>query len=195
MAELRCINLAELDLIATSWSERKGEVTAPTQHEQRIGAFALKCQLQPFDVEDDKWRDWARVFRSWPGRFFGGALAEVYEPVEAHWNESATINDLALTSLRLDNCLVRNIATELYHVLIMLTRGAQRVVLKAPESEALEAYRLVFQRYEPISTVTTMTSSSGDLALTYFERRVTAWSIARKKRCKIGVDIKGREKS
>ena len=42
----------------------------PLQQEQGIGAFASKYQPQPFEGEDDKWRDWARVFRSWSGRFF-----------------------------------------------------------------------------------------------------------------------------
>ena len=37
---------------------------------------------------------------------------------------------------KFDSGLVRNISTELYHVLIMLTRGrAQRLVLKAAEPE------------------------------------------------------------
>ena len=36
--------------------------------------------------------------------------------------------------------MLRNISTELHHVLIMLTRGrAQRLVLKAAEREGLEA--------------------------------------------------------
>ena len=34
--------------------------------------------------------------------FFGGALADIYEHVEGHRNDSATILDLALTSLRFD---------------------------------------------------------------------------------------------
>ena len=106
------------------------------QQEQGIGAFASKYQPQPFECEDDKWREWARVFRSWSGRFFGGTLAEIYEHVEGHQNDSATILHLARTSLRFDAGLLRNISTELYHVLIMLTRGrAQRLVLKAAEPE------------------------------------------------------------
>ena len=71
-------------------------------------------------------------------------------------------------------------------MLIMLTRGrAQRLVLKAAEQDELEAYRLLFRRYEPISTVTTLsklveflaTTFSGDLmdSSTNFERRVTSW--------------------
>ena len=54
---------------------------------------------------------------------FGGALAEIDEHVEGHRDDSATILDLALTSLRFEAGLLRNISTELHHVLIMLTRG------------------------------------------------------------------------
>ena len=114
----------------------KGKGAAvPLQQEQGIGAFAPKYQPQPFEGKDDKWREWARVFfRRWSGRFFGGALAEIYEHVEGHRNDSATTLDLALTSLRFDSGLLRNMSTELYHELIMLTRGrAQRLVLKAAE--------------------------------------------------------------
>ena len=32
---------------------------------QGIGAFASKYQPQPFDGEDDRWREWVRVIRSW----------------------------------------------------------------------------------------------------------------------------------
>ena len=57
-----------------------------------------------------------------------------------HQNESATINDLALTTLRFETGPVRNISTELHHVLIWLTRGrAQRLVG-------------ALRRCEPIST-------------------------------------------
>ena len=49
----------------------KGKCAAvPLQEGQGIGAFASKYQPQPFEGEDDKWREWARVFRSWSGRFF-----------------------------------------------------------------------------------------------------------------------------
>ena len=51
--------------------------------------------------------------------------------------------------------------------------------------EGLEAYRLLFRRYEPVSTVTTVSkfvdllanTFSGDLmdSLTYFERGVASW--------------------
>ena len=45
----------------------KGKGAAvPLQQEQGIGAFfASKYQPQPFEGEDDKWREWAGVFRSW----------------------------------------------------------------------------------------------------------------------------------
>ena len=111
----------------------KGKSAAvPLQPEQGIGAFASKYQPQPFEGEDDKWR----VFRSWSGRFFGGA-----GHAEAHRDDSATIIDLALTTWRFDAGLLRNIPTELCHVLIMLTRGrAQRLVLKAAEPEGLDAH-------------------------------------------------------
>ena len=94
----------------------KGKGAAvPLQQEQGIGAFfASKYQPQPFEGEDDKWREWARVFRSWSGRFFGGALAEIYEHVEGHRNDSATILDLALMSLRFNAGLLRNISTKLF---------------------------------------------------------------------------------
>ena len=44
-------------------------------------------QPQPFEGEDDKWREWARVFRSWSGRLSVGAQAEIYEHVEGHRND------------------------------------------------------------------------------------------------------------
>ena len=115
--------------------------------------------------------------------FFGGALAEIYEHFEGHRDDSATILDL--TSLRFDEGLLRNISSEQCHVLIMLTRGrAQRLVIKAAEPEGLEAYRLVLRRYEPVSTVTTVSKLVDLLATTFcgefmntltdFERRVTS---------------------
>ena len=42
----------------------------PPQQEQEIGAFSSKYQPRPFEGEDDKWRECARVFRSWSGRPF-----------------------------------------------------------------------------------------------------------------------------
>ena len=99
-----------------------------------------KCQPDPFEGEDDMWREWAQVFRSWSGRFFGGALSEIYEHVDGHRHDSAFMLDLALTSLMFDAGLLRNISAELHRVLIMLTRGrAQRLVLKSVEPEELEA--------------------------------------------------------
>ena len=70
-----------------------------------------------------------------------------------HRNDSATSLDLAPMSLRFDAGLLRNISTELYHVLIMLTTGrAQPLLLKAAEPEGLAAHRHDFRRYEPVST-------------------------------------------
>ena len=68
----------------------------PLELEQGIVAFASKYQPHPFKGEDDKWSEWARVVRSWSGRFFGGALAEINEHVEGNCNDSATILDLTL---------------------------------------------------------------------------------------------------
>ena len=130
----------------------KGKVkgAAPPQ-QSGIGAFAS----QPFQGERRKVARMGGLFRNWSGRFFGGAIKEVCEHVERHRNEPATIKDLALTTPRFEIGLVGNISTELYHVLIMLTRGrAQRLVLKAAEPEGLEAYRFLLRRYEPTSTVT-----------------------------------------
>ena len=64
--------------------------------------------------------------------------------------------------------LVRNNFTELYHVLIMLTRRrAQRLVLKTAEPEGLVAYRILLRRYEPVSTVTTVSKLVDLLATTF----------------------------
>ena len=146
--------------LARSHARAKGKANGaavPLRQEQGIGAFASKYQPQLFESEDDKWREWVRVLRSWSRRFFGVALAEIYEHVERHRNDSATILDLALTSLRFDAGLLRNISTELHHLLNMLTRGrAQRLVLKAAEAEGFEAYRILLRRYVPDSTVTTV---------------------------------------
>ena len=129
----------DLARLQQTTSNGRREAPTPTQLEQGIGAFASKCQPQPSDVEDDRWKERVRVFRSfvWTIR-----------------NDPVTINDLELTLLKYDPGHVRNIATELYHFLIIVTSGrAQRLVRKATELE-LEAYRLFFGRYEPFSTVT-----------------------------------------
>ena len=42
---------------------------AAVQQEQGIGALASKYRPQSFEGEDDKWREWARFFRRWSGRF------------------------------------------------------------------------------------------------------------------------------
>ena len=52
--------------LARSQAGAKGKensATVPPQQEQ----FASKYQPQPFEGEDDKWREMARVFRSWSG--------------------------------------------------------------------------------------------------------------------------------
>ena len=68
--------------------EREAQATQELARSQAgvkgIGAFASKYEPQPSEGEDDKWREWARVCRSWSGRFFCGALAEIYEHVEGH---------------------------------------------------------------------------------------------------------------
>ena len=55
------------------------------------------------------------VFRRWSGRFFG-ALAGVCGHVEGHRGGSAPTLNLALTSLRFDAGLLRNISTALSRV-------------------------------------------------------------------------------
>ena len=82
------------------------------------------------------------------------------------------------------------------------------MVLKVAEPEGLEAFRLLLRRYEPVSTVSTVsklvvlltTTFCGDLmdSLSHFERRVTSWEHEAKETLsdliKIGVVIKGLEK-
>ena len=58
---------AERQAQATPQARAKGKgqcATVPLQQEQGIGAFASRYQPQLFEGEDDKWREWARVFRS-----------------------------------------------------------------------------------------------------------------------------------
>ena len=99
------------------------DVTASPHQEQGIGPSASKYQPSQIEGDDDKWKEWARVFRSGSGRFVGGALAEIYDLIQSLCIDSAAIQDLTLTSLRFDARLIRNISTQLYYVLIMLTRG------------------------------------------------------------------------
>ena len=84
-------------------------------------------------------------FRSWSGRF----LLVRWQKSPNTLRDTATIQQPSWTwrsRLRFDAGLLRNISTELYHVLIMWTRGrAQRLELKAAEPEGLEAYRLAPQ--------------------------------------------------
>ena len=37
-----------------------------------LGAFAARYQPENFNGEDNVWRDWSRVFRTWAGRFQRG---------------------------------------------------------------------------------------------------------------------------
>ena len=50
---------------------------------------------------------------------------------------------------------------------MLARRLTQQLVLKAAEPEELEAYRLLLRRYEPVSTVTTV-SKIVDLMATTF---------------------------
>ena len=43
----------------------KEKGATPPQLDEGIGAFEPKYQLQPFEAEEDKWREWVRVFRIW----------------------------------------------------------------------------------------------------------------------------------
>ena len=99
------------ELKNASWSERKGKrcsSATPTG----TGDEGV-C----VEVSVVRWQKCANTFRG-------------------HCNDSATILDLTLTSWRFVVGLHRNISTEPYYVLIMLTRGrAQQLVLKAAEPE------------------------------------------------------------
>ena len=125
----------------------------------------------------------APAFRSQSGRFFGGTLAEIYEQKVAYKKEPATMDDLVQTSQRSEPALIRCLLTEVYHIVIMLTRrGAQRFVLKAVE---LGGWR---RGGDDIS---------GDLAdgVVDSERRITAWEResqeARSDLMKIGLVVQG----
>ena len=110
----------------------------------------------------------------------------MYEHVESKRNEPAGFSDLDLSLVSGREEKLRAMASELYNVLVMLTRGrAQKLVLKAGEPEGFEAYRLLLRRYEPQTTATTVTKLvellstqfAGDLldCVTDFERRVAVW--------------------
>ena len=148
-------------------------------------------------------------FRSWSGRFCDGELGVVYEHVESKRNEPAGISDLDLSLVSGREDKLRAMASELYHVLVMLTRGrAQKLVLKAREPEGFEACRLLLRRYEPQTTATAVTKFvellstqfAGDLldCVTDFERRVAVWESEAGEQLsdliKIGVVVKGLEK-
>ena len=183
MHELEAERLAQATQqeLARSQAGVKGKgkgAAVPLQEVQGMGAFASKHQPQPFEGEDDKWREWARVFRSWSGRFFGGALSEIYEHVVGHRNDSASILDLALTSLRFDAGFLRNLSTVLHHVLIMLTRGRQsgrgwkRIDFSSDDTNQFSTVTTVSKLVDLLAS-----TYSGDLvdSLTDFQRRVTSW--------------------
>ena len=178
-------------------------------YESGIGSFASKYQPPSFEGQDEKWKEWARVFRSWSGRFYDGELGVVYEHIESKRNESAGISDLRLSLVSGREEKLRAMASEFYHVLVMLTRGrAQKLVLKAGEPEGFEAYRLLLRRYEPQTTATTVTKLvellstqfAGDLldCVTDLERRAAVWESEAGEQLsdliKIGVVVKGLEK-
>ena len=76
-------------MIVTSWSERKGK-SAATTTAARDRRFCVEVSAS---VVRGSGRQLARTgssFYSWSGRFFGGALAEIYEYVEEDRNDSAT---------------------------------------------------------------------------------------------------------
>ena len=105
-------------------------------YESGIGSFASKYQPPSFEGEDEKWKEWARVFRSWSGRFYDGELGVVYDHIESKRNEPVGIGDLPLSLVSGREEKLRAMAFEIFHVLVMLTRGrAQKLVLKAAESD------------------------------------------------------------
>ena len=152
-----------------SWVDRKEKLTAPVQQEQGIGAFASKCQPQQFDGEE-QWKRMGSRVSQLVGTILWWCNGRNLPASGGGTERISDVDDLARTSLRFVTGFLRNNATELYHVLIMLTRGrAQRLVLKASDPEGHEAYRFLLWRYEPISTVT-MVSKLVDLLATSFSR-------------------------
>ena len=90
------------------------------------------------------------------------------------------------TSLKLDVGLLRNMSTELYHVLIMLTRGrAQRLVQGGQSRRGCKLIAISsddmnqFQQSRHFSKLVDLLATTfiGDLidSLTYFDRIVTSW--------------------
>ena len=135
------------------WKERRR--VQQFHHNRTRGSAPLRqsISLSFFEGDDDMRRERARVFRSWSGLF-----VVRWHKTTNTLKDTVTIQQPSLTwrsrHLRFDAGLIRNSSTELYHVLIMSTRGrAQRLVLKAAEPEERDAYRLHLRRYEPISTV------------------------------------------
>ena len=133
----------------------------------------------------------------------------MYEHIESKRNEPSGISDLPLSLVSGREEKLRAMASELYHVLVMLTRGrAQKLVLKAGDPEGFEAYRLLLRRYELQTTAATVTKLvellstqfAGDLldCVTDFETRVAVWGSEAGEQLsdliKIGFVVKGLEK-
>ena len=107
-------------------------------YESGIGSFASKYQPPSFEGEE-KWKEWARVFRSWSGRFYDGELGVVYNHIESKRNEPAGIGDLPLSLVSGRKEKLRAMASELYHVLVKSRGRAQKLVLKAGEPEGFKS--------------------------------------------------------
>ena len=82
-------------------------------YESGIGSFVSKYQPPSFEGEDEKWKEWARVFRSWSGRFYDGELGVVYDHIESKRNDSAGISDLPLSLVSGREEKLRAMASEL----------------------------------------------------------------------------------
>ena len=164
------------------------------------GAWASKYQPEIFMGEDETWPDWSRVFRAWTGRFQRGRLKEIMKTAEG----STTTCKVVAIEGTLSNA--KEIAAELYHVLIFFVRGrALKLTLKAGEGEGLEAWRLIVNRYEPTTVANSVgrlveilsSDFSGDIVdeLTEFERKVKVWEDQNHEtmsdKMKIGVVVKG----
>ena len=95
-----------------------------------LGAFAARYQPENFSGEDNGWRDWSRVFRTWAGRFQRGRIQEIIRAVEARPGDEATVTEL---DLRLDDWAsaeLKSVAADFYHALILFCKGkALKIVL------------------------------------------------------------------
>ena len=95
----------KIKLHSRSWRHRntlkrkeRGTAQLHRKMSKRSPRSRRSLSLKPFESEDDK--KGLECFAHDPDYFLGVALAEVCEHVEGHWNEPATIDDLALTTLR-----------------------------------------------------------------------------------------------